>query len=96
MELGTTAPVFVIGSGPWNKDNPEYGNYIEVADDADAREGHRYSLGKDSEVTVPPTGTAVMLWLESFIRQAARVSPRTGNAYIASETKYRVSALKAA
>lgn len=96
MELGTLAPVYVIGSGPWNKDNPNFGTYVELADEPDARDGFRYSLGKDSTVEVPPVGTAVHLALEAFIRQEAAVSTRTGNAYIATKPKYRVAALKAA
>lgn len=96
MELGTLAPVYVIGTGLWNKENPDFGSYVEVADEPEARDGFRYSLGKDSDVEVPPVGTAVVLTLDAFIRQEAAVSQRTGNAYIATKPKYRIATLKAA
>lgn len=96
MLLQTIEPVYVIGTGMWNKENPDFGSYIEVADDAEARDGFRYSLGKESDVEVPAIGTRVHLALDSFIRQEAAVSQRTGNAYIATKPKYRVHALKAA
>lgn len=102
MKWQTSVPAVVTDHGPWQKDKPEFGEFVELADtDEFERLGEkadkfRYSLGVDHEFDVPPIGTPVVVAIDTFIRQEPRISPRTNRQYIADLEKRRVTFLKAA
>lgn len=87
-------PLVVTDRQPWNRKDSSFGEYVELTD-PETKDAYQFSLGRDSAVEVPATGTPVVVTLGSFVRQDAEIG-ESGKAYIAKKVKYRVLDLKAA